>query len=331
METPTFSSTVSPLPDASVSSHLAAVPPHSSKSASYNHPPRHPLLQQLSPDQARSSSLSSSSDSSFLRLTIFLLSVGQLVLLAALLAALGFLFRGVSSSAHDASSTTPPPVGFNGAFSPGKGEPFVELSSLSSVPLEQLQNMHALVMKWPTLTEGKQETDNSREYLFHVVSAVREKDATTLNLSAESTLITDKTRAILLDSKGEEIGRVEFAPSPPPPQPRYLGRLMDKLTGGEGFGRYPRNSEVGNPETPFDAYCRYGCGKVALTFPYYYRPFQGYGYPLVGTQASFPQGYGGYPGMDMLAQQAGGVPAQQQRQQNSLQFGTPGMGGSGIP
>eukprot|EP01054_Gregarina_sp_Poly1_P005916 Gregarina_sp_Poly_1__5915@NODE_3113_length_1369_cov_6_483871_g1974_i0_p1_GENE_NODE_3113_length_1369_cov_6_483871_g1974_i0NODE_3113_length_1369_cov_6_483871_g1974_i0_p1_ORF_typecomplete_len171_score11_68_NODE_3113_length_1369_cov_6_483871_g1974_i0386898 len=47
---------------------------------------------------------------------------------------------------------------------------------------------------------------------------------------------------------------------------------------------------------PAEMYCRYGCGNImGVTFPYYYRPFFGYGFPLLGSEQYFPQGYGGNP------------------------------------
>eukprot|EP00922_Rhytidocystis_sp_ex-Travisia-forbesii_P057831 GHVS01085585.1.p1 GENE.GHVS01085585.1~~GHVS01085585.1.p1 ORF type:complete len:183 (-),score=64.03 GHVS01085585.1:791-1339(-) len=181
MDTPSFSTTSSP----AISSSSVVTPPKSHRGK----PPLHQVLLQLSPDQTRSSE-----PSAFLRVALFFLSVGQLVLLATLLAALGFLFHFVKTSS-------------GGTSHPGSSSGLVELSSLSSVPLEQLQNMHSLLMKWPEQTEedkqkdGKRKDDKpqedkqeatattssgtGREYLFHVLSAVRDKDATTLNLSQQ--------------------------------------------------------------------------------------------------------------------------------------------------
>ncbi|KAK6590302.1 hypothetical protein RS030_162522 [Cryptosporidium xiaoi] len=41
------------------------------------------------------------------------------------------------------------------------------------------------------------------------------------------------------------------------------------------------------------AVCKYGCGEMGVTYPYYYRPFFGYGFPLLGTEPYFQSGYGG--------------------------------------
>eukprot|EP00922_Rhytidocystis_sp_ex-Travisia-forbesii_P044013 GHVS01065618.1.p1 GENE.GHVS01065618.1~~GHVS01065618.1.p1 ORF type:complete len:133 (-),score=18.26 GHVS01065618.1:78-476(-) len=73
------------------------------------------------------------------------------------------------------------------------------------------------------------------------------------------------------------------------------------------FGMYPASARQGLPESYFDAYCRYGCGGMAVTFPYYYRPFFGYGYPLTGTEGMFPQGYGGYPAAEIMSRQPAGA------------------------
>eukprot|EP00922_Rhytidocystis_sp_ex-Travisia-forbesii_P007089 GHVS01010355.1.p1 GENE.GHVS01010355.1~~GHVS01010355.1.p1 ORF type:complete len:297 (+),score=70.92 GHVS01010355.1:214-1104(+) len=234
--------------------------------------------QQLSPPDQPSSL--SAKEPSFLRIAVLLLALGQLVLLAALLAALGFLFHLVMNKTTLVSTITPTSFdgqqhhllpstilgGDKGQASGGSG--FVDLSSLSSVPIEELQSMHALVMKWPHQEDG---LGGGREYLFHVLSAVRNNKVTTLHLSADSQLVTDKDRAILLDSQGEEVGRVEFSPpATTTPSPsvvttssyRRLGRLMARLA-DQGVGRYPNNAELGNPQSEFDARCRYGCGKVA--------------------------------------------------------------------
>jgi len=84
----------------------------------------------------------------------------------------------------------------------------------------------------------------------------------------------------------------------------HIRRLKKKFELNEA-GRYPINADQGMPNSFFDAYCRYGCGGMSVTFPYYYRPFFGYGYPLVGTESMFPQGYGGYPAAELMASQAG--------------------------
>eukprot|EP00922_Rhytidocystis_sp_ex-Travisia-forbesii_P007090 GHVS01010356.1.p1 GENE.GHVS01010356.1~~GHVS01010356.1.p1 ORF type:complete len:353 (+),score=96.75 GHVS01010356.1:92-1150(+) len=337
METPSFCKikpTTSSLDisDGTINRHNPPVD-HSSPTGKCSSPIKQMIQQQLSPDQP-CCSLSPKEEPSFLRVAVFLLALGQLVLLAALLAALGFLFHLVVNKTTLASMT--PTTAFDGQqvqhrllpsalLGVNGGSGFVDLSSLSTVPIEQLQTMHSLVMKWPQKEDA---VGGGGEYLFHVLSAVRNNKVTTLHLSADSKLVTDKERAILLDSQGEEIGRVDFSPpvvtttSPPPAttsSSRRLGRLMARLA-DEGVGRYPRNSEMGNPESAFDAQCRYGCGKVAVTFPYYYRPFFGYGFPLVGTEAMFPQGYGGYPGADLMAHQGAGVVSAAQQQQQQFQM-----------
>lgn len=45
--------------------------------------------------------------------------------------------------------------------------------------------------------------------------------------------------------------------------------------------------------TFLDQYCKYGCVVDALTAPLFYRPFYGYGYPMIGNELLFPAGYGG--------------------------------------
>lgn len=107
--------------------------------------------------------------------------------------------------------------------------------------------------------------------------------------------------AILQDASGENVGNIIMSPDeaatervlgkkkaiaipvaagPPPPPPPPVPPPIEGV-----FKAYP--SEM---------YCRYGCGNImGVTFPYYYRPFFGYGFPLLGTESYFPAGYGGNP------------------------------------
>lgn len=76
-------------------------------------------------------------------------------------------------------------------------------------------------------------------------------------------------------------------PQPQPVQPKVefkIDQTLPPVTEGQ-WNAYP--SEM---------YCRYGCGNLmGVTFPYYYRPFFGYGFPLIGTEKLFTPGYGGNP------------------------------------
>ena len=76
-------------------------------------------------------------------------------------------------------------------------------------------------------------------------------------------------------------------PQPRPVQPKVeytIDQTLPPVTEGQ-WNAYP--SEM---------YCRYGCGNLmGVTFPYYYRPFFGYGFPLIGTEKFFTAGYGGNP------------------------------------
>lgn len=132
--------------------------------------------------------------------------------------------------------------------------------------------------------------------------------------------------AVVIDSNGYKIGDILFAPpavipavkingeeSSPRPSP-LVGEAP--LEGGAPLRRLGRKKGAGIPlpteppvsievppaiqgvykAYPSEMYCRYGCGNImGVTFPYFYRPFFGYGYPLLGTEANFPAGYGGNP------------------------------------
>eukprot|EP01053_Blabericola_migrator_P004981 Blabericola_migrator_1__4980@NODE_258_length_10736_cov_58_864373_g216_i0_p3_GENE_NODE_258_length_10736_cov_58_864373_g216_i0NODE_258_length_10736_cov_58_864373_g216_i0_p3_ORF_typecomplete_len258_score35_81_NODE_258_length_10736_cov_58_864373_g216_i0953110304 len=103
--------------------------------------------------------------------------------------------------------------------------------------------------------------------------------------------------ALLIDAEGNTLGMVPLfleqpsVPVPvqhpgydrPPPQPINLPPPPPPVEGV--YQSYPA-----------EMYCRYGCGNImGVTFPYYYRPFFGYGFPLLGSEPYFPTGYGGNP------------------------------------
>ncbi|KAF8819237.1 hypothetical protein IE077_001354 [Cardiosporidium cionae] len=188
--------------------------------------------------------------------------------------------------------------------------------------------MESLTLQW-----GASGSHEEIKYYFQIEFAMqdRKKGQTTLGLSFGHKLVAESDKATLLSPIGEELGVIQYFP---PDKPLDLidgevkqflqrvsvneTRVVDdenllfptddavprRLAGKGKYGRYPYNVDQGLPETFFDAYCRYGCGGMAVTFPYYYRPFFGYGFPLVGTEALFPQGYGGYPAAEILASQA---------------------------
>ncbi|EZG46152.1 hypothetical protein GNI_134720 [Gregarina niphandrodes] len=106
-------------------------------------------------------------------------------------------------------------------------------------------------------------------------------------------LLSSHEKAEFFDRSGELVGNILFSsphrnlkkklPPPPVPEPDVAINIPPPVQGD--FRAFP--SEM---------YCRYGCGNLmGVTFPYYYRPFFGYGYPLLGTESQFPAGYGGNP------------------------------------
>ncbi|KAF8819782.1 hypothetical protein IE077_004014 [Cardiosporidium cionae] len=206
---------------------------------------------------------------------------------------------------------------------------YLPITALNELPLEQIEKMESLTLQW-----GRTGSHEEIKYYFQIEFAVqdRKKDQTTLGLSFGHKLVATSGNATLISPNGEELGVIQFFPPDEPHDfvdadvTQFLQRVSvnetrviddknllfptednvpRKLAGKGKYGRYPYNVDQGLPESFFDAYCRYGCGGMAVTFPYYYRPFFGYGFPLVGTEALFPQGYGGYPAAQILASQAG--------------------------
>merc|ERR1712083_903650 len=110
--------------------------------------------------------------------------------------------------------------------------------------------------------------------------------------------------------------------------------IISKMKGLMGFDVMRMRRLQPNPLFPnyrpgestfLDTYCRYGCTIDALTAPNFYRPFFGYGYPMIGNEYMFPAGYGGNANTelgpikqpdtmqmvnDVIQQQNGGEPSE---------------------
>nr|CEL66558.1 TPA: hypothetical protein BN1204_023685 [Neospora caninum Liverpool] len=220
--------------------------------------------------------------------------------------------------------------------------PFVSIWDINTIPLFAIQNMGTLALRW-----GEDSSRNTTEMVLQVTGISRSgadlnshspenMGATTIFLAGGSTFVVGDERAVLYNSNGTIMKALVKVGVPQPSQEeseqlsgpseeegalQFLGvRRLEPKPGGlfgkpkqTGFApamlpNGPPPAPIGPPSSFMDAYCRYGCGGMSVTFPYYYRPFFGYGYPLVGTEAMFPQGYGGYPAAPLLASQ-GGSPA----------------------
>ncbi|PFH31256.1 hypothetical protein BESB_031300 [Besnoitia besnoiti] len=247
--------------------------------------------------------------------------------------------------------------------------PFVSIWDINAIPLFAVQNMGTLALRW-----GEVGQQNTTEIVLQVTGISRSTanpgstdgptdSTTTVLLSGGFSFVVGEETAALYDSSGNTVKSMTKVVRPDSPLQgeggrelpeasdsphRYLGvRRLEPKPGGlfgmpkqTGFApavlpNGPPPQPIGPPASFMDAYCRYGCGGMSVTFPYYYRPFFGYGYPLVGTEAMFPQGYGGYAAAPLLASQggapvitgasgpvlAGGVPAA---------VGAPGFGAANV-
>lgn len=223
------------------------------------------------------------------RLALIFVIVGFLVMLGAFLGAVMFsiqLLRVNAELKANAESY--------------QGSPEMDLKDLNHVSLSTLRYLRSLTLQWPESTSSSSAA--RRQSVYAVMAIERQENETIVRLTRGHTLVADDEKAVLYDADSNELGVIKFSAAV---GGRRLGlKLLSKFKKrNDNFGKYPNNSQVGDPQDIFDAYCKYGCGKLALTFPYYYRPFFGYGFPLVGTQAAFPQGYGGNPATGMLAPQ----------------------------
>ncbi|PHJ21853.1 transmembrane protein [Cystoisospora suis] len=226
------------------------------------------------------------------------------------------------------------PTGREHVAPPADQQSFVSLWDLAHMPLLGIHRMGLLTLRW-----GEEVAGDATEMAFEVTGLTRRTSklglnnapgdytsVTTVQLSGGYRCVITHESATLHDSSGSVVHSMVRVhelqgptTKPEPVKTQFLDgrRLEPKPEGGmfkkpkeTGFAPVflpngPPPQPQGPPTSFMDAYCRYGCGGMSVTFPYYYRPFFGYGYPLVGTEAMFPQGYGGYAAAPLLASQGG--------------------------
>lgn len=178
------------------------------------------------------------------------------------------------------------------------------LSGPTSVPpgIKLKLNPHSvqLTKLWPDVSVLAGELN------FEVVDTVYDSltQRIILELKGGGTLIVLGDVADLYDANGQELGNVIFSTEKSIVERNLFGKK--KQSDVKMIERHPVEVvEIAAPPPaiegiykayPSEMYCRYGCGNVmGVTFPYFYRPFFGYGYPLLGTEPNFPVGYGGNP------------------------------------
>lgn len=185
-------------------------------------------------------------------------------------------------------------------------EDTAHLSTLADVWDQTLADIVALekiFLQW-----GASGSGSERQYFYTIEAASRDmaKQVTLIELAGRSRLYVYRDFAVLENHLGEELGVLEFSDlegndnkiedlrtSNTAGNPSTLRRLVR-------YGKHDKDP-YRTEGTFFDGYCRYGCSQMGVTFPHYYRPFFGYGYPLVGTEGFFPAGYGGNPVTELAA------------------------------
>lgn len=187
----------------------------------------------------------------------------------------------------------------------------IEAKDIWRLPLAQIEKLATL-----TLEFKEDEYGGPRQYYYTVESLFRDLESATteVRLSSNHHLLASEEEAVLTDEGGTVLGVLAFADED---DEEYGAddvedsseiRNTDEKVGETAKRRLgkKKKGKKGKPITPGpggeEAYCMYGCGQLAVTYPYYYRPFFGYGYPLVGTDAQFPRGYGGNPVTELAAQ-----------------------------
>eukprot|EP00918_Siedleckia_nematoides_P012316 GHVU01027017.1.p1 GENE.GHVU01027017.1~~GHVU01027017.1.p1 ORF type:complete len:305 (+),score=52.43 GHVU01027017.1:37-915(+) len=170
----------------------------------------------------------------------------------------------------------------------------INLSAIPDLPLDMVMKMDTLRLKW-----GDVGGPDEKTYMYSVESVMQDatKHTTELRLSSNHKLVVYKGKAELFDEEGNQINVLQFTEPSPTLTTNTLRRLM----------KYGGETKPG-AKNVFEMYCKYGCGQMGLTFPYYYRPFFGSGYPLVGTEGFFPAGYGGNPVTELAAKGLMGTP-----------------------
>ncbi|KAL3127798.1 putative transmembrane domain-containing [Cryptosporidium hominis] len=166
------------------------------------------------------------------------------------------------------------------------------------------------------------------QHMYHVESITREvsveeieggkprkKEEAVLkfNLTNEGTLTVYKDKAILRDRLGNKVHELFFESENQ--NHEYQSKETEKLLRSDSKDEenekqgqiQPNNRKLISSNSHkhsashslktqsgyMAAVCKYGCGEMGVTYPYYYRPFFGYGFPLLGTEPYFQSGYGG--------------------------------------
>ncbi|KAL7067950.1 hypothetical protein ACR3K2_18590 [Cryptosporidium serpentis] len=198
-----------------------------------------------------------------------------------------------------------------------KSPSILPLHLLYSAPLESIENVDAIVLE---ILDKNNSLNNSKkvQYLFHIESASREVPLEEygsninssspinlkLNLTGGKSLILGKDKALLYEKSGALLHTITF------PIENYdilsenneLNN-KDKRDNNKGIQVRQLISSNSHKSSSYHslktqsaymaAVCKYGCGEMGVTYPYYYRPFFGYGFPLLGTEPYFHSGYGG--------------------------------------
>ncbi|KAJ1606876.1 putative transmembrane domain-containing protein [Cryptosporidium canis] len=197
----------------------------------------------------------------------------------------------------------------------------IPLHMLYNAPLNSLENVDAIILEFddPELEDSANAERKVRgkrhQHMYHVESIEREilmdeKEATLkFKLTNEGTLQVHKDKAILMDRLGNVIHEISFGPihdhlghqekllrsdpreegSESPEQDQPVRRKLISSNSHKHSAAHSLKTQSGY----MAAVCKYGCGEMGITYPYYYRPFFGYGFPLLGTEPYFQSGYGG--------------------------------------
>ncbi|OII73363.1 uncharacterized protein cubi_02575 [Cryptosporidium ubiquitum] len=212
-----------------------------------------------------------------------------------------------------------------------KGAGVLPLNMLYNAPLKSLENVDAIILEFDEPEKVEPETQKIMkgkryQYMYHVESIVREvsieetegektqeEAVLKFNLTNEGTLSVYKDKAILRDRLGNKVNELFFDSGNQ--KNEYQSKETEKLLrsdpkdeGSEKQGenqskhrklissnshKHSASHSLKTQSGYMAAVCKYGCGEMGVTYPYYYRPFFGYGFPLLGTEPYFQSGYGG--------------------------------------
>lgn len=179
------------------------------------------------------------------------------------------------------------------------------LQMLYNAPLKSLENIDSIILEFDEEDTGESRKGQVKrhQHMYHVESIEREisveEAVLKFNLTNQGTLKVYRERAVLRDRLGNVVHELQFFEQTKDGEKQLLRSdskedhsTRRKLISSNSH-KHSASHSLKTQSGYMAAVCKYGCGEMGVTYPYYYRPFFGYGFPLLGTEPYFQSGYGG--------------------------------------